>query len=247
MKTAAVEGGRGRMRAVEVTRAEPALWGLVGNTPLIPLPPSTALARPLPAAFLKAEWFNPGGSVKDRPALFILRDGIARGELPAKRLLDASSGNTAIAYAMLGAATGVGVTVCVPGNASEERKELNPEIALVGVQPDSPFHGLEGLKHLETALVPGIWDPRVPDRMELVSTEEAEMAVRRLAREAGLFVGWSTGAALVAAERALSFVTRAPRSPRPPGRPSSALVVVLAPDSGLRYLSETERLRGVLP
>ena len=336
MKTAAVEGGRGRMRAVEVTRAEPALWGLVGNTPLIPLPPSTALARPLPAAFLKAEWFNPGGSVKDRPALFILRDGIARGELPAKRLLDASSGNTAIAYAMLGAATGVGVTVCVPGNASEERKalldaygaeviftdplegsdgairearrlaalrpdeywyadqynhpanprahylttaeeiwrqtegrvthfvaglgttgtmmgtgrrlkELNPEIALVGVQPDSPFHGLEGLKHLETALVPGVWDPRVPDRMELVSTEEAEMAVRRLAREAGLFVGWSTGAALVAAERALSVVTRPPRSPRPPGRPSSALVVVLAPDSGLRYLSETERLRGVLP
>ena len=107
MKTAAVEGGRGRTRAVEATRAEPALWGLVGNTPLIPLPPSTARARPLPSAFLKAEWFNPGGSVKDRPALFILRDGIARGELPAKRLLDASSGNTAIAYAMLGAATGV--------------------------------------------------------------------------------------------------------------------------------------------
>src|SRR5438876_22034 len=124
MKTAAVEGGRGRMRAVEVTRAEPALWGLVGNTPLIPLPPSTALARPLPAAFLKAEWFNPGGSVKDRPALFILRDGIARGELPAKRLLDASSGNTAIAYAMLGAAAGIGVTVCVPANASAERKAL---------------------------------------------------------------------------------------------------------------------------
>src|SRR5438876_6313455 len=124
MKTAAVEGGRGRMRAVEVTRAEPALWGLVGTTPLIPLPPSTALARPLPAAFLKAEWFNPGGSVKDRPALFILRDGIARGELPAKRLLDASSGNTAIAYAMLGAAAGIGVTVCVPANASAERKAL---------------------------------------------------------------------------------------------------------------------------
>ena len=118
---------------------------------------------------------------------------------------------------------------------------------LVGVQPDSPFHGLEGLKHLETALVPGIWDPRVPDRMEFVSTEDAETAVRRLAREAGLFVGWSTGAALVAAERALSVVTRPPRPPRPPGRPSSALVVVLAPDSGLRYLSETERLRGVLP
>src|SRR5438034_10008817 len=106
MKTAAVEGGRGRMRAVEVTRAEPALWALVGNTPLIPLPPSTTLARPLPAAFLKAEWFNPGGSVKDRPALFILRDGIARGDLPAKRLLAASSGSTACASAMGGPGTG---------------------------------------------------------------------------------------------------------------------------------------------
>src|SRR6266496_1576914 len=124
MTTPAVEGGRGRQRAVEVTQVEPALWGLVGNTPLIPLPPSPALARPLPAAFLKAEWFNPGGSVKDRPALFILRDGIARGELPAKRLLDASSGNTAIAYAMLGAAAGIGVTMCVPANASVERKAL---------------------------------------------------------------------------------------------------------------------------
>src|SRR6266581_4075765 len=124
MKTAAVEGGRGRMRAVEVTRAEPVLWGLVGNTPLIPLPPSTAFARPLPPVFLKAEWFNPGGSVKDRPALFILRDGLARGELPGKRLLDSSSGNTAIAYAMLGAAAGIGVTMCVPANASAERKAL---------------------------------------------------------------------------------------------------------------------------
>ncbi|HEY6209477.1 MAG TPA: PLP-dependent cysteine synthase family protein [Gemmatimonadales bacterium] len=328
--TTAVQGGAGRWKAVEAGSHEPALWGLVGNTPLIPLPPFTALHRPSPPVFLKAEWFNPGGSVKDRPALFILRDGIAQGELPAKRLLDASSGNTAIAYAMLGAAIGVGVTVCVPGNASEERKalldaygaeviftdplegsdgairearrlaalrpeeywyadqynhpanprahylttaeeiwrqtegrvthfvaglgttgtmvgtgrrlrELNPEIVLVGVQPDSPFHGLEGMKHLETALLPGIWDPRVPDRMEFVSTEEAEAAVRRLARDAGLFVGWSTGAALVAAERALSSVAR------PTRLPSSALVVVLAPDSGVRYLSETERLRGVLP
>src|SRR6266571_4262538 len=121
---ATVEGGRGQKRAVEATRAEPALWGLVGNTPLVRLPPSTALARPLPPAFLKAEWFNPGGSVKDRPALFILRDGLGRGELPGKRLLDASSGNTAIAYAMLGAAAGIGVTVCVPANASAERRAL---------------------------------------------------------------------------------------------------------------------------
>src|SRR5206468_8344136 len=123
MKTA-VEGGRGRKGAVQARSAEPALWGLVGNTPLIPLPSSTALDGPRPSVFLKAEWLNPGGSVKDRAALFILRDGIARGVLPGKRLLDASSGNTAIAYAMLGAAAGIGVTVCVPRNASAERQAL---------------------------------------------------------------------------------------------------------------------------
>jgi len=325
MKTA-VKGGEGRWKTAEVSAREPALWGLVGNTPLIPLPPSNALHRPRPPLFLKAEWLNPGGSVKDRAALFILRDGIARGELPAKRLLDSSSGNTAIAYAMLGAAAGIGVTVCVPANASAERKalletygaeviftdpldgsdgaireairlaagrpdlywyadqynhpanprahyvttaeeiwcqtagrvtalvagvgttgtlmgtgrrlkELNPAIELVAVQPDGPFHGLEGLKHLATAIVPGIYDPGLPDRTEFVKTEEAEDAVRRLAREAGLFGGWSTGAAIVAAERTLTAVDR----PRPP---SSALVVVIAPDSGTRYLSEHRRLTG---
>jgi cysteine synthase B len=307
-----------------VAPPEPALWGLVGNTPLIPLPPSTALARPLPSVFLKAEWFNPGGSVKDRPALFILRDGIARGELPRKRLLDASSGNTAIGYATLGAAAGIGVTVCVPRNASAERKalleahgveviltdplegsdgairaaralaaaeperywyadqynhpanarshymttaeeiwrqtagrithfvaglgttgtimgagrrlkELKAEIELVAVQPDGPFHGLEGLKHLATAIVPGLYDPDLPDRTEFVATEDAEEAVRRLAKEAGLLVGWSTGAALVAAARVLSD--------RLTAQPSDAVVVVVAPDSGVRYLSEP-RLAG---
>ncbi|MGH7700655.1 MAG: pyridoxal-phosphate dependent enzyme, partial [Gemmatimonadales bacterium] len=83
---------------------EPALWSLVGNTPLLPLPSPSASVRPRPPVFLKAEWLNPGGSVKDRAALFILRDGLARGALPTKRVLDASSGNTAVAYAMLGAA-----------------------------------------------------------------------------------------------------------------------------------------------
>ncbi|HKW41890.1 MAG TPA: cysteine synthase family protein [Gemmatimonadales bacterium] len=300
--------------------AEPALWTLVGNTPLIPVRLSDG-----PTVRLKCEWLNPGGSVKDRAALFILRDGIARGELPSKRLLDASSGNTAIAYAMLGAAAGVGVTVCVPANASTERKalleaysaevrftdpldgsdgairaarelvaahpdeywyadqynhpanarahyhttaeeiwrqsagrithlvaglgttgtimgtgrrlkELNPEIELVAVQPDGPFHGLEGLKHLATAMVPGIYDPALPDRTEFVATEDADDAVRRLAREAGLLVGWSTGAALVAAERVLAD--------RPTVPPSDAVVVVIAPDSGTRYLSERRRLAG---
>jgi len=316
--TTAVHGGEGRGKAVEVRR-EPALWGLVGNTPLIPLPPFTALHRPPPPVFLKAEWLNPGGSVKDRAALYILRDGVARGELPAKRVLDASSGNTAIAYAMLGAAAGIGVTMCVPANASAERKallemygaeviftdpldgsdgairaarelatnqahrywyadqynnpanprahylttaeeiwrqtggrvthlvaglgttgtlmgtgrrlkEVNAGVELIAVQPDGPFHGLEGLKHLATAIVPGLYDPALPSRTEFVATEDAEDAVRRLVKEAGLFVGWSSGAALVAAERVLCD--------RAAVRPSDPVVVVIAPDSGTRYLSE---------
>src|SRR5256886_8785237 len=239
--------------------AEPMLWGLVGNTPLIPLP--SFRPSDLPSLYLKAEWLNPGGSVKDRAALFILRDGIARGELPGKRLLDASSGNTAIAYAMLGAAAGIGVTVCVPRNASAERqalldaygaevvltdplegsdgairearrlaagrpgrvwyadqynhpanprahylttaaelvrqtrgrithlvaglgttgtlvgtgrrlKEVNPEIEVVAVQPDGPFHGLEGLEDLASTDVARVYDPELPDRTEFVSTED---------------------------------------------------------------------------
>ena len=304
-------------QAVGKTFTEPALWGLVGNTPLIPCGPAHASARP--PLYLKCEWLNPGGSVKDRAGLYILRDGVARGELPAKRVLDASSGNTAIAYAMLGAAAGIGVTVCVPANASAERKalletygaeviftdpldgsdgairaarelaakrperywyadqynhpanprahylttaeelwrqtagrithlvaglgttgtlmgtgrrlkELNPAIEVVAVQPDGPFHGLEGMKHLPTAIVPGIYDPSLPDRTEFVATEHAEDAVRRLAKQAGLFVGWSSGAAIVAAERMRPTAT--------------AVVVVIAPDSGTRYVSEHRRLSG---
>jgi cysteine synthase B len=303
---------------------EPALWGLVGNTPLIPVP----AARPavVTSLLLKAEWLNPGGSVKDRAALFILRDGLARGELPAKRLLDASSGNTAIAYAMLAAARGIGVTMCVPANASTERKTLlaaygaevlftdpldgsdgairqaralaaqhpdrywyadqyshpaNPrahyvttaeeiwrqtegrvthlvaglgttgtlmgtgrrlrewrrDIELIAVQPDGPFHGLEGLKHLASAIVPSIYDPALADRTEFVTTEDADDRVRELAKTAGLLVGWSTGAAVVAAERAVSAAYR-------PHGAGDACVVVIAPDSGDRYLSERGRLVG---
>jgi cysteine synthase B len=280
----------------------------------------------VPSLLLKAEWLNPGGSVKDRPALFILRDGLARGELPAKRLLDASSGNTAIAYAMLAAARGIGVTMCVPANASVERKALlaaygaevvltdpldgsdgairqaralaarhpdrywyadqyshpaNPrahyvttaeeiwrqtegrvthlvaglgttgtlmgtgrrlrewkrDVELIAVQPDGPFHGLEGLKHLASAIVPGIYDPALADRTEFVATEDADERVRDLAKTAGLLVGWSTGAAVVAAERALSAAYR-------PHGAAEACVVVIAPDSGDRYLSEQGRLVG---
>src|SRR4051812_34317588 len=101
------------------TAEEPALWGRVGNTPLLPLE-LEAGGR----IYLKAEWLNPGGSVKDRAARGILRDALCRGEIPGKRLLDASSGNTGIAYAMLGAAAGVGVTICLPANASPERRAL---------------------------------------------------------------------------------------------------------------------------
>ena len=294
-------------------RREPAVWGLVGNTPLIPLEP---------ALFLKAEWRNPGGSVKDRAAREILRRGLALGALPGRRLLDSSSGNTAVAYAMLGAAAGIGVTVCVPANASSARRtqlrlygaevietdplegsdgairragelaaaeperywyadqynnSANPlaherttgpeiwratrgrithlvagvgtsgtlvgagrflkgrrqDIRLVAVQPESPLHGLEGLKHLATAIVPGVYDPSLVDETVFVATEAAAAKVRQLARARGLFVGWSTGAALIAAEVVLA---RAQRSGPPP------VIVAIAPDGGAAYLADERRL-----
>jgi cysteine synthase B len=108
---------------------------------------------------------------------------------------------------------------------------------LIAVQPDGPFHGLEGLKHLASAIVPGIYDPALADRTEFVATEDADERVRDLARTAGLLVGWSTGAAVVAAERALSAAYR-------PDGAADACVVVIAPDSGDRYLSEHGRLVG---
>jgi cysteine synthase B len=300
---------------------EPALWKLVGNTPLIPLKVGSA-GSVGSHLFVKAEWFNPAGSVKDRPARHILRVGVRNGYLPARRLLDASSGNTAVAYAALGAAAGVGVTVCVPSNVSSERrtllrthgaelletdplegsdgairqaremaersperywyadqygnpanpaahyettgpeiwqetrgtvthlvaglgtsgtlmgtgtylKERNADIVIVGVQPSGPFHGLEGMKHLESALVPAIYDPGRIDRTIFVDTESADERVRALATSTGLFVGWSSGAAIVAAERVLGE-----QYDKPP------VVVVVAPDGGSRYLSENRRLFG---
>jgi cysteine synthase B len=297
------------------TAREPALWQAVGNTPLLPVPVGAPGRGGL---WLKAEWLNPGGSVKDRAARAILRDALARGELPGKRLLDASSGNTGIAYAMLGAAAGIGVTICLPGNASPERralleiygaeviqtdrlegtegaarrarqlaeaepakyfyadqysnpanprahrettgpelwaqtggrlthfvaamgttgtmmgtggylKERNPEIRLVGVQPDGPYHGLEGLKHLATtSSPPALYDPAVPDEVAEIPTEQADRTARWLAREAGLLVGWSAGAALAAG---LELLARDP----------DATVVVIGCDTGARYLSEPHR------
>ncbi len=289
---------------------------MVGNTPLLPV----RLGRGGGRLDLKAEWLNPGGSVKDRAARAILRDALCRGELSGRRLLDASSGNTGIAYAMLGAAAGVEVTICLPGNASPERRalleiygaevvltdrmegtegasrravemaadhperyyfadqysnpanirahrdttgpeiwaqtrgrithfvaamgttgtmmgtggflrEMNPDIRLVGVQPDSPFHGLEGLKHLATtSQPPAIYDRRLPGLVAEVATERADRTARRLAREAGYLVGWSAGAAVAVALDILQ-------------QEQDAYVVAVGCDSGARYLSEPHRWR----
>jgi cysteine synthase B len=296
---------------------EPELWRAVGNTPLLPLQLPVGQGR----LYLKAEWLNPGGSVKDRAARAILRDGICRGELPGKRLLDASSGNTGIAYAMLASAAGIRVTICLPGNASPERKALleiygaevvltdrlegtdgamarareivadspdqyyyadqysnpansrahrettgpeiwgqtkgrlthfvaamgttgtmmgtggflkekNPDIRLIGVQPDAPFHGLEGLKHLATTpYPPAMYDPAVRDVVAEIPTETADRTARWLAREAGYLVGWSAGAAVAAA---LEIARREPE----------AFVATIACDTGARYLSDPHRWSG---
>jgi cysteine synthase B len=296
---------------------EPELWRAVGNTPLLPI----GLGAGVQPLRLKAEWLNPGGSVKDRAARAILRDALCRGELPGKRLLDASSGNTAIAYAMLGAAAGINVTICLPANASPERralleiygaeviltdrlsgtegavdrarelagefpdryfyadqysnpanprahrestgpeiwaqsagqvthfvaamgttgtmmgtggflKEKNPAIRLIGVQPDSPLHGLEGLKHLATTPhPPALYDPALVDSVVEVPTETADHTARELARRTGYLVGWSAGAAVAAGLEILS---------RSPG----AFVVAVGCDTGSRYLSDPHRWSG---
>jgi cysteine synthase B len=293
---------------------EPELWRTVGNTPLLPIGAQSGRGQ----LFLKAEWLNPGGSVKDRAARAILRDALCRGELPGKRLLDASSGNTGIAYAMLGAAAGISVTICLPANASPERRALleiygaeviltdrlagtegavdrarelaaefpdryfyadqysnpanprahrettgpeiwdqsqgrvthfvaamgttgtmmgtggflrdkKPGVCLIGVQPDSPFHGLEGLKHLATTPHPPLlYDPRLVDSVAEIPTEVADRMARRLARETGYLVGWSAGAAVAAA---LEVLRETP----------DAYVVAVGCDTGSRYLSEPHR------
>ncbi|MSO34852.1 MAG: cysteine synthase family protein [Acidobacteria bacterium] len=292
--------------------ASPSVVDLIGDTPLIRLR-RIERARPGVELYAKAEWTNPGGSVKDRPALRMAREGIAAGLLvPGKTLLDATSGNTGIAYAMIGAALGFKVTLCLPENVTPERKrilraygaeliftnplegsdgairmaqqmneaapdrffyadqynnafnwrshydttgpeiirqvgsrlthfvaglgtsgtfmgtgrrlrEFNAGIVLVSVQPDSPLHGLEGLKHMESAMVPGIYDPSLADEDVRVGTEEAYDMTRRLAQEEGLLVGISSGANLAGALKV--------------ARPDSVVVVVFC-DGGERYLSE---------
>jgi len=291
------------------------LEAAVGNTPLLPLRRVTAGLPAGVQVLAKAEWFNPGGSIKDRPALNILRTALAEGRLNhGKRLLDSTSGNMGIAYATLGASLGIPVTLVLPANASPERiailralgaelvlsdplegsdgalrlarqmvaddperyyyanqydnpanwqahylttgpeivqqtaggvthfvtglgttgtlvgvgrylRQYNPAIQLVAGIPDSAFHGLEGLKHIPTAIQPGIYDPSLPDRSLEVSTEAAYAMVRRLAREEGLFVGISSGAAAVLALRLAQEL-------------EAGTVVTIFPDAGYKYLSD---------
>jgi cysteine synthase B len=286
---------------------------LIGNTPLIRLSGFEAGLRRV-ELYAKAEWRNPGGSVKDRAAARMILEGERSGALaPGKIILDATSGNTGIAYAMIGAARGYRVRLCVPANVTPERKKIlkgfgadvvftdpmqgsdgailrvkemyaerpdlyfypdqynndnnwrahydgtaaevieqtagrlthfvaglgtsgtfigagrrlrehNPEIRLISVQPDSPLHGLEGLKHMETAIVPGIYDPALADEDLGIPTEEAFELTRQLAKQ-GLFVGISSGAALAGALR----VAR---------NTSDAVIVAIFPDGGEKYLSE---------
>lgn len=291
----------------------------IGRTPLVPLRRlGAALGLPRSVElWLKTEWVNPGGSIKDRTALAIIRAALPDGRLGADRvLLDATSGNTGITYAMLGAALGIPIELVVPGSASEERKRIiavfgarivfsdpydgsdgairlvremeatapdryfyadqynnpanvaahvattGPEIwvqtggrlthlvaalgttgtlvgsgrflkrrkpvTVVGVQPAQAFHGIEGLKHLPTAIVPGIYDPTVPDLHHGIETEEALEFARRLARVEGLFAGSSTGANLAAASRIATESAAA-------GEP--AVIVAIGCDGGGRYLT----------
>jgi len=295
----------------------------VGNTPLVRL---ERIAEGLPGVQIlgKGEWANPGGSVKDRPALNIVRDAELNGQLGRGRtLLDATSGNTGIAYAMIGAARGFPVKLCMPANVSLERKrilkaygaeivftdpndgsdgairkaqelaandpkkyfyadqysndanwrahyhttaneiwdqtegrithfvatmgtsgtfvgctrrlrELNPKIKCISLQPDSPFHGLEGLKHMATAIVPKIYDPSLADEDHGISTEAAYAMLKRLAREEGLLVGISSGAAVVGA---LELSQRLERSGWIAQNGEAVIVAILC-DSADKYLSE---------
>ncbi len=289
----------------------------VGNTPLLRL---GRIANGFPGVQIlgKAEWYNPGGSVKDRAASHIVSQARRSGKFASgKTLLDATSGNTGIAYAMIGAAEGFPVVLCIPENVSMERKhilhaygakiiytdpadgsdgairkarelagqhpdkyfyadqysndsnwqahyhgtaneiwqqtegrithfiamlgtsgtfigtsrrlkELNPKIRCISLQPDSPFHGIEGAKHMASAIIPKIYDASVADEDIGIATEDAYAVTKRLAREEGLLVGISAGAAVAGA---LQVAKKLPQ-----GR--EAVMVVILPDSGDKYLSE---------
>ncbi|MDQ3303595.1 MAG: cysteine synthase family protein [Actinomycetota bacterium] len=288
---------------------------LVGNTPLLEL---SSVSHEVPGVRIlgKAEWYNPGGSVKDRPALWMIQDGEKSGKLThAKTILDATSGNTGIAYAWIGASLGYKVRLCMPRNASEERKkilrahgvevvltdpgegsdgairearrlyaedperyfypdqyknpanprahyestapeiweqtdgevthfvaglgtsgtfvgtatrlkEYNPGIQAISFEPDSPFHGLEGMKHMGSAIVPEIYDPSIADRNLGTPTEDAYDMVKRLAREEGILVGISAGAAVATSLRVAREL-------------ESGVIVTVLCDGADKYLSES--------
>jgi len=288
----------------------------IGNTPLVRLERLTA-GLPGLQILGKAEWTNPGGSVKDRAAASIVLEALHRQQLcPGRRLLDATSGNTGIAYAMLGAALAFPVTLCMPSNVSPERKrilqaygaevlwtdpaessdgairkarelaadsqyfyadqysnpanwqahyrgtaneilaqtssrvthfvaglgtsgtfmgvtrrlkEVNPAIQCISMQPDSPFHGLEGLKHMATSIVPAIYDPTLADRNVSVETEAAYAMAKRLARTEGLLVGISAAAAVAASLRIAEEEA---------AQGKEAVIVTILPDAADKYLSE---------
>ncbi len=287
----------------------------VGNTPLLKIGRITkGLKNKEVEIYAKAEWFNPGGSVKDRPALKIIEDAEKTGLLNYdKIIIDSTSGNTGIAYALIGAQKGYRVTLVMPLNVSEERKrtvrafgakivftdpmlgsdgamleakrlvkeepakyfyadqynnpanwrahyestaveiweqtsgavthfvaclgttgtlmgtgrrlkEFNSDVQVISVEPSTSIHGLEGMKHMATSIVPGIYDERFPDRKMFIETEDAYDAVKKLASEEGMFVGYSSGAALVAAMTLSNEIER-------------GLIVTIFPDRGDRYLS----------
>jgi S-sulfo-L-cysteine synthase (O-acetyl-L-serine-dependent) len=290
---------------------------LIGNTPLLRL---ERIAREFPNVQLlgKAEWYNPGGSVKDRAAFNIVSEGRRSGNFAVgKELLDSTSGNTGIAYAMIGAAEGFPVTLCMPENVSVERKrilfayganiiytpadegsdgairvaremyakdpekyfyadqysndanwkahyygtaeelwrqtegrithfvsmmgtsgtfmgtsrrlkELNPGVRCISLQPDSPFHGIEGAKHMASAIVPKIYDPALADEDLGISTEESYATAIRASHEEGLLIGISAGAAIAGG---LQIALRLPKG-------EEAVIVTVLPDSGDKYLSE---------
>lgn len=288
---------------------------LIGDTPLIQL---RSLAADLPAGvqlFAKAEWFNPGGSIKDRPALNIIRTAIATRQLtPGKTLIDATSGNTGIGYAMIGASLGYPVKLVLPADVSPERlailhaygaelvltepdlgadgaiervqqmvaaeperyffadqygnpanweahyfatgpeiwqqtggsithfvagvgtsgtmmgvgrflRAMNPNIRLITLQPSRPNSGLEGLKHMSTAIVPPIYDDGLADENRLIDVQDAQAMARRLARQEGLFVGISAGAAVCGAIDVAREL-------------EAGVVVTVLPDGGYKYVSK---------
>ena len=305
------------LAAETAARAGEAVLAHIGNTPLLRL---GGLAPDLPNVQLmgKAEWHNPGGSIKDRAAANIVREARCSGQLaPGKILLDSTSGNTGIAYAMLGAALRFPVTLCVPENVSPERKrilqayganiiytdpgegsdgaikvarqlaqrhpdlyfyadqysndanwrahylttaneiwrqtqgsvthfvsmlgttgtfvgttrrlkELNPRIRCISLQPDSAFHGIEGAKHLPSAIVPRIYDSALADENMEITTESAHAMARRLAREHGLLVGVSSAAAVVGSLEVAENLKKNQK----------ATIVTILCDSGDKYLSE---------